>query len=62
MGLLLYKNLLCRFLSRGPISKGQLRAEKVGFEPTGRCRLTGFQDQLLKPLGHFSGKNCSIAL
>ena len=24
----------------------------MGFEPTGACALTGFQDQLLKPLGH----------
>ena len=29
-------------------------AERVGFEPTVRCRITGFQDQLLKPLGHLS--------
>ena len=29
-------------------------AERVGFEPTARCRVTGFQDQLLKPLGHLS--------
>ena len=28
------------------------RTEGVGFEPTGACALTGFQDQLLKPLGH----------
>ena len=26
----------------------------MGFEPTVRCRITGFQDQLLKPLGHLS--------
>ena len=32
-------------------------AERVGFEPTARCRVTGFQDQLLKPLGHLS-KQC----
>ena len=31
-------------------------AERVGFEPTVRCRITGFQDQLLKPLGHLSIK------
>lgn len=31
-------------------------AERVGFEPTARCRVTGFQDQLLKPLGHLSKK------
>ena len=29
-------------------------AERVGFEPTVRCRITGFQDQLHKPLGHLS--------
>ena len=29
-------------------------AERVGFEPTARRRVTGFQDQLLKPLGHLS--------
>ena len=32
-------------------------AERVGFEPTGPYRLTGFQDQLLKPLGHLSKKS-----
>ena len=31
-------------------------AERVGFEPTVRCRITGFQDRLLKPLGHLSLK------
>ena len=38
-------------------SKNNMResvAERVGFEPTARCRVTGFQDQLLKPLGHLS--------
>ena len=30
-------------------------AERVGFEPTVPFRITGFQDQLLKPLGHLSG-------
>ena len=29
-------------------------AERVGFEPTAPCGVTGFQDQLLKPLGHLS--------
>ena len=33
---------------------GDSLAERVGFEPTARCRVTGFQDQLLKPLGHLS--------
>ena len=31
-----------------------LVAERVGFEPTAPCGVTGFQDQLLKPLGHLS--------
>ena len=31
-----------------------LMAERVGFEPTAPCGVTGFQDQLLKPLGHLS--------
>ena len=34
-------------------SKGFL-AERVGFEPTVPCGITGFQDRLLKPLGHLS--------
>ena len=34
--------------------KFQNMAERVGFEPTVRCRITGFQDRLLKPLGHLS--------
>ena len=29
-------------------------AERVGFEPTAHRCVTGFQDQLLKPLGHLS--------
>ena len=29
-------------------------AERMGFEPMARCRVTGFQDRLLKPLGHLS--------
>ena len=31
-----------------------LLAERVGFEPTVPFGITGFQDQLLKPLGHLS--------
>ena len=27
----------------------------MGFEPTVPCEITGFQDRLLKPLGHLSG-------
>ena len=30
------------------------KTEKVGFEPTVPFGITGFQDQLLKPLGHLS--------
>ena len=33
-------------------------AEKVGFEPTVPCEITGFQDRLLKPLGHLSESSC----
>ena len=29
-------------------------AERVGFDPTVHCCITGFQDRLLKPLGHLS--------
>ncbi|HBD87572.1 MAG TPA: hypothetical protein DC021_01390, partial [Tyzzerella sp.] len=29
---------------------------RVGFEPTAPYGITGFQDQLLKPLGHLSMK------
>ena len=38
-----------------------IMAERVGFEPTVRCRITGFQDRLLKPLGHPSAKYYSRA-
>ena len=34
-------------------------AERVGFEPTVPYGITGFQDQLLKPLGHLS-RNITI--
>ena len=37
-------------------------AEKVGFEPTAPFGVTGFQDQLLKPLGHLSKVVMSITL
>ena len=36
-------------------------ADRVGFEPTVRCRITGFQDRLLKPLGHLSVHGQTIA-
>ena len=32
-------------------------AERVGFEPTVPFGITGFQDQLLKPLGHLSNES-----
>ena len=32
----------------------EVLAERVGFEPTVPCGITGFQDQLHKPLGHHS--------
>ena len=32
----------------------KIMAERVGFEPTVPFGITGFQDQLLKPLGHLS--------
>ncbi len=35
-------------------------AERVGFEPTVRCRITSFQDWLLKPLGHLSSLEPSL--
>ena len=35
-------------------------AERVGFEPTAPCGVTGFQDQLLKPLGHLSSMSSTI--
>ncbi len=34
--------------------KSPVKTEKVGFEPTVPFGITGFQDQLLKPLGHLS--------
>ena len=37
-----------------------IETEKVGFEPTVPFGITGFQDQLLKPLGHLS--NCLIVV
>ena len=38
-----------------------LMAERVGFEPTVPFGITGFQDQLLKPLGHLS-ISCYISI
>lgn len=37
-------------------------AERVGFEPTVPSGITGFQDRLLKPLGHLSESLSSIIL
>ena len=39
---------------------GEKVAERVGFEPTAHCCVTGFQDQLLKPLGHLSESSVDI--
>ena len=39
---------------RHPVGCLLYLAERVGFEPTVRCRITSFQDWLLKPLGHLS--------
>ena len=33
-------------------------AEREGFEPPVPCDITGFQDQLHKPLGHLSMSEC----
>ena len=43
-----------------PHSSGMLMAERVGFEPTVACTITGFQDQLHKPLGHLSMSSLKI--
>ena len=40
------KNFLSNIITR--------KTERVGFEPTVPFGITGFQDQLLKPLGHLS--------
>ena len=37
-----------------------LMAERVGFEPTVPFGITGFQDQLLKPLGHLSSVDSTV--
>ena len=37
-----------------PTELSGLMAERVGFEPTVPLSIIGFQDQLLKPLGHLS--------
>ena len=37
------------------------QTESVGFEPTVPCGITGFQDQLLKPLGQLS-EQCFVIL
>lgn len=41
-------------LGMSPNKKYALVAERVGFEPTVPCGITGFQDLLHKPLGHLS--------
>ncbi len=45
--------IFCCFLQ-----KNLIKTEKVGFEPTVPFGITGFQDQLLKPLGHLSVLSC----
>ena len=40
-----------------PLEYHSIMAERVGFEPTVPCDITGFQDRLLKPLGHLSVVN-----
>lgn len=35
-------------------------AEREGFEPPAPCGITGFQDQLHKPLGHLSGNAAMV--
>ena len=42
------------FLQAKQQSYKKNKAERVGFEPTVPYGITGFQDQLLKPLGHLS--------
>ena len=37
-------------------------AERVGFEPTAPFSVTGFQDRLLKPLGHLSKHTENVQL
>ena len=47
--LILYANAVLMSPSPGHLHK---KTQRVGFEPTAPCGVTGFQDQLLKPLGH----------
>ena len=44
------------------MSRPDAVAERMGFEPMARCRVTGFQDRLLKPLGHLSTCACSMTI
>ena len=37
-----------------PIIMDSIPTERAGFEPAAPFGVTGFQDQLLKPLGHLS--------
>ena len=43
------------------LHKAESMAERVGFEPTAPFGVTGFQDRLLKPLGHLS-KQCFLSI
>ena len=55
LALFIYVNKNHRLYKRWLYMKNLLiMAERVGFEPTAPCGVTGFQDQLLKPLGHLS--------
>ena len=47
---------LCCISSIKPPNWWFIETEKVGFEPTAPYGVTGFQDRLLKPLGHLSGR------
>ena len=45
-----------------PLGYFSKKTEGVGFEPTAPFEDTGFQDRLLKPLGHPSKKNIQTRL
>ena len=54
MSLLFYHTLNSHILFGRLLPEQIILAERVGFEPTAPFGVTGFQDQLLKPLGHLS--------
>ena len=49
-------------LGTSPNKKTNIMAEREGFEPPVPFGITGFQDQLHKPLGHLSVSLTRIAL